>query len=219
MFNCRTALRIDYQKRVRRQALHQICAFGLGCIVRTSQSHFHKWQAVESIQGLLQSSKQPADLVSLRFYDASGNKAEVENGVIVKLQGYEDGEREVMKAVAASAGDDLNDCAIVAAPEVMYDERKKNLDEFINEAGKAVRGYIPRSRNVFSVTKEGFVGGTAPTKGAEVGIGTGGKIDAAGKGLGVCVDVEVVGRYTYYAIKIGKTEAAASTTTTPGQGG
>ncbi len=61
----------------------------------------------------------------LRFYDASGNKAEVENGVIVKLQGYEDGEREVMKAVAASAGDDLNDCAIVAAPEVMYDERKR----------------------------------------------------------------------------------------------
>lgn len=165
---------------------------------------------------LMSGTKQPADLVSLRFYDASGNKAEVENGVIVKLQGYEDGEREVMKAVAASAGDDLNDCAIVAAPEVMYDERKKNLDEFINEAGKAVRGYIPRSRNVFSVTKEGFVGGTAPTKGAEVGIGTDGKIDAAGKGLGVCVDVEVVGRYTYYAIKIGKTESTAASASVGG---
>ena len=165
---------------------------------------------------LMSGTKQPADLVSLRFYDASGNKAEVENGVIVKLQGYEDGEREVMKAVAASAGDDLNDCAIVAAPEVMYDERKKNLDEFINEAGKAVRGYIPRSRNVFSVTKEGFVGGTAPAKGAEVGIGTGGKIDAAGKGLGVCVDVEVVGRYTYYAIKIGKTESTAASASVGG---
>lgn len=165
---------------------------------------------------LMSGTKQPADLVSLRFYDASGNKAEVENGVIVKLQGYEDGEREVMKAVAASAGDDLNDCAIVAAPEVMYDERKKNLDEFINEAGKAVRGYIPRSRNVFSVTKEGFVGGTAPTKGDEVGIGTGGKIDAAGKGLGVCVDVEVVGRYTYYAIKIGKTESTAASASVGG---
>lgn len=165
---------------------------------------------------LMSGTKQPADLVSLRFYNASGNKAEVENGVIVKLQGYEDGEREVMKAVAASAGDDLNDCAIVAAPEVMYDERKKNLDEFINEAGKAVRGYIPRSRNVFSVTKEGFVGGTAPAKGAEVGIGTGGKIDAAGKGLGVCVDVEVVGRYTYYAIKIGKTESTAASASVGG---
>lgn len=45
---------------------------------------------------LMSGTKQPADLVSLRFYDASGNKAEVENGVIVKLQGYEDGEREVM---------------------------------------------------------------------------------------------------------------------------
>ena len=151
-------------------------------------------------------TKQSADLVSLRFYGANGQPAEVENGVIVKLQGYEDGEREVMKAVAATADDDLNECAIVAGVEVMYDERKKNLDEYINEAGKAVRGYIPRSRNIFSVTKEGFVGGTVPTKGAKVGIGAGGKIDAAATGLGVCVDIEVAGRYTYYVIKLGKTE-------------
>ena len=107
---------------------------------------------------LMSGTKQPADLVSLRFYGADGKVAEVENGVIVKLEGYEDGQREVMKAVAAKAGDDLNDCAIVAGVEVMYDERKKNLDEFINEAGKATRGYIPRSRNIFSVTAEGFVG-------------------------------------------------------------
>lgn len=155
---------------------------------------------------LMSGTNQPADLVSLRFYDADGNQAEVENGVIVQLQGYEDGEREVMKAVAASAGADLNECAIVAGVEVMYDERKKNLDEYINEAGKAVRGYIPRSRNIFSVTAEGFVGGTVPEKGAEVGIGEGGKIDAAGTGLGVCADIEVAGRYTYYAIKVAKTE-------------
>nr|WP_290461569.1 hypothetical protein [Acutalibacter muris] len=155
---------------------------------------------------LMSGTKQPADLVSLRFYDASGEVAEVENGVIVKLEGYEDGEREVMKAVAATAGADLNECAIVAGVEVMYDERKKNLDEFINEAGKATRGYISRSRNIFSVTAEGFVGGTVPKKGDKVGIGAGGKIDAAGTGLGECVDVEVAGRYTYYAIKIDKTE-------------
>lgn len=158
---------------------------------------------------LMSGTKNPADLVSLRFYNAEGKQAEVENGVIVALQGYEDGEREVMKAVAASAGSDLNECAIVAGVEVMYDERKKNLDEYINEAGKAVRGYIPRSRNMFAVTKDGFVGGTVPAKGAEVGIGTGGKIDAAGTGLGKCVDIEVAGRYTYYVIKIAKTEASA----------
>lgn len=159
---------------------------------------------------LMSGTTQPADLVSLRFYDGSDEQAEVENGVIVKLQGYEDGEREVMKAVAAASTDDLNDCAIVAGVEVMYDERKKNLDEFINEAGSIVRGYIPRSRNIFSVTKEGFVGGVVPEKGDEVGIGTGGKIDAAGTGLGVCADVEVAGRYTYYAIRIGKTETSAA---------
>lgn len=155
---------------------------------------------------LMSGTKQPADLVSFRFYDAEGNAAEVENGVIVKLEGYEDGEREVMKAVAATAGADLNECAIAAGVEVMYDERKKNLDEYVNEAGKIVRGYIPRSRNIFSVTPEGFVGGTVPTIGAEVGIGEGGKIDAAGTGLGTCVHIEVAGRYTYYAIKIAKTE-------------
>lgn len=156
---------------------------------------------------LMSGTNQPADLVSLRFYNAEDNQAEVENGVIVKLEGYEDGEREVMKAKAASASDDLNECAIVAGVEVMYDERKKNLDEYINEAGKAVRGYIPRSRNVFSVTKDGFVSGIVPTKGADVGIGDGGKIDASGAGLGKCVDIEVAGRYTYYAIKVAKTEA------------
>lgn len=159
---------------------------------------------------LMSGTTQPADLVSLRFYGADGNPAEVENGTIVKLESYEDGEREVMKAVAAKAGDDLNDCAIVASEEVMYDERKKNLDEFINEADAIARGYIPRSRNIFSVTKEGFVGGTVPAKGAAVGIGEGGKLDASGTGFGVCAHIETAGRYTYYAIRIGKTESAAS---------
>lgn len=147
-----------------------------------------------------------ADLVSVRFYDANGEKAAVENGVIVELQGLEDGEREVHKAVAATSASDLNNCAILAAPEVMYDERLYALDDYINEAGKAVRGYIPRSRNMFSLTKEGFIGEAVPAVGAEVGIGEGGKLDASGTGFGVCHAIEVAGRYTYYVIKIGKTE-------------
>lgn len=159
---------------------------------------------------LMSGTKQPADLVSLRFYDGEDAPAAVENGVIAKLEGYEDGQREVYKAVAASATDDLNDCVIVAGVEVMYDERKKNLDEFINEAGSITRGYIPRSRNLFSVTKEGFVSGTVPEVGGEVGIGTGGKIDAAGEGLGTCIAIETAGRYTYYTIRIGKTETTAA---------
>ena len=168
---------------------------------------------------LMSGTKQPADLVSLRFVEASTEEGktvytekEVENGVIVKLLGYEDGQREVMRAVAASATDDLNDCAIVAGVEVMYDERKKNLDEFINEAGKATRGYIPRSRNMFSVTKEGFVNAAPPAAvGTAVGIGANGKISTSvasgATTLGEVVAIETAGRYTYYTIRIGKTEA------------
>lgn len=156
---------------------------------------------------LLAGTKQPSDLVSLRFYNAEDEVAEVENGVIVELKGYEEGQREVMKAVAATSTSKLNDCAIVAAPEVMYDESKHNLDQFINEAGKAVRGYIPRSRNIFSVTKEGFVNAAVPTVGGKVGIGANGKLDASGDGFGECVHIENAGRYTYYAIEIAATEA------------
>ena len=166
---------------------------------------------------LMSGTKQPADLVSLRFCTATTTgsgasavtkytPAEVENGVVVKLIGYEEGQREVMTAVAASSSDDLNECAIVAGVELMYDERKKGLDEYINEAGKATRGYIPRSRNLFSVTKEGFVGGTVPVVGDTIGIGTGGKLDKSGSGFGECVAIETVGRYIFYTIRIGKTE-------------
>lgn len=156
---------------------------------------------------LLSGTDVASDLVSCRVYDGSDNAIAVENGTIVELKGYEDGEREVMKAVLATSSSKLSDCAIIGTEEVMYDERKKNLDEFINEAGSICRGYIPRSRNMFSVTKDGFVGGTVAAKGTEVGIGANGKIDAAGTGFGTIMAVEVAGRYTYYVVKIGNTEA------------
>lgn len=145
-----------------------------------------------------------ADLVSLRVYDTDGETPiEVENGTLVELLGYEDGKREVMKAKLATSSTAATALAIAAAPEVMYDERKKNLDEFINERKAIIRGYIPRSRAMYSVTKEGFVNATPQTTiGGAVGIGTGGKLDASSTGYGTVMAVEIVGRYTYYVIKI-----------------
>ena len=149
---------------------------------------------------LMAGTKNPDQLVSVRYY-ADEAVAEVENGVIVELKGYEDGQREVMKAVAATAESNLADCAVIAAPEVMYDERKKNLDEFINEAGKAVRGYRLPDRNMLALTADGFAG-AAPALNGKVGIGSNGKLDAAKTGFGECVYIETAGRYTYYTIKI-----------------
>lgn len=153
---------------------------------------------------LLSGTKQPADLVSFRFYDGADKQAEVENGVIVELGDYEAGNREIMKAKAATDTSDLDKCAIAAGVELMYDERKRNLDEYINEAGKAVRGFIPRKRNIFSITAEGFVGGTVPTVGGQVGIGADGKLDTAKTGFGECIRIDKAGRYTYYVIRVTK---------------
>ena len=152
---------------------------------------------------LLSGTDIAADLVSVRVYDADDNPIAVENGTIVELKGYEKNQREVMKAVLATASSKIEDCAIIASEEVMYDERKKNLDEFINEAGSICRGYIPRSRNMYAITKEGFVGGTVPSEdNTEVGIGANGKLDTAGTGYGTVMAIEIAGRYTYYVIKI-----------------
>lgn len=156
---------------------------------------------------LMHGSDTGVDLVSVRVYDSDDNPIAVENGAIVELKEYEEGEREVWKGVLASASSKLSDCVVIGSEEVFYDERKKNLDEFINEANSICRGYILRSRNMFSVTKEGFVGGTVPKKGDTVAVGADGKINASGSGLGTVQAVEMAGRYTYYVIRIANTES------------
>lgn len=146
---------------------------------------------------------------SVRMYDSNNKTIDVDNGVIAELSGLETGKREVYKGTFATSDSDLAKCVLIATPEVMYDERKKSLDEFFNPAGLAARGYILRAGNIYSVTKEGFTTGSGttpvvPEKDAEVGIGTGGKLDASGTGFGTCIDINVVGSYTYYAIEVGR---------------
>lgn len=158
---------------------------------------------------LLSGTKQPADLLSVRVYDAEGNMIDAENGVIVKIGALEEGEREVYKATLATANDPLYECAILAGVELMYDERKKSLDEYINEAGKAVRAYIPRTRNMWSITKEGFVNEEVPEVGGAVAIGEGGKLVAAeSDGIGTCIAIEQAGKYVMYVIRNMNTEVA-----------
>ena len=150
----------------------------------------------------LSGTDQRADLLSVRVYDDTDETIAVENGTIVKVGSLEDGEREVYKATPAKSGDALKDCVVLAGVEVMADERKRNLSDFINEKGSIIRAYVLRDRNFFAVTAEGFVDKAVPNKDAEVGIGANGKLDAAGTGFGKCVAVETAGRYTYYVIQI-----------------
>lgn len=150
-----------------------------------------------------------AGLVSVRYMGASGDTATaIENGSVVKIDALEAGEREVYVAKDVAANEALADVVLIAAPEVAYDERIRNFDEFINEAGKAVRGYRFHVGDTFSVTKEALTGAASPKVGDIVELAAGTKMNvvtSATSGstvIGSIIAVEVAGRYTYYVIKV-----------------
>lgn len=123
-------------------------------------------------------TKQGADLVSFK-YQASNVDAPIENGNVVLITDeLVDGDRETFIAKAPAADSPLNKLVLVASSEVLYDERKKNLNEFRNEAGDIARGYhlMGGSNNVFSVTKEAL-DGKAPAVGNVVEAKAGTKLN------------------------------------------
>ena len=148
-----------------------------------------------------------AGLVSVRYMNAEDKAAEIENGCVVKIEELAEGEREIYVAKDVATDDKIKDVVLIAAPEVMYDERLRNLDEFINEAGKAVRGYRLHTGDIFSVTKEALVGAEAPAVGNIVELAAGTKLSVVEAATGATVvgkiiEVEIAGRYTYYVIKV-----------------
>ena len=159
---------------------------------------------------LMSGTDVAADLVSVKYMGAGSTETAIDNGCVVKLAGLMTGEREVWKGVTPAATDALTDIAIIGSEEVMYDERKKNLDEFENEAGAIARGYIPRARNIFSVTADALniASGVTPEVGYVVELMAGVKLNVVSSltsgstKVGTIVAIEKAGRYTYYVIKI-----------------
>ena len=154
-------------------------------------------------------------LVSIKYIVTTGSGASavdtetaIENGNVLKVGPLINGEREIYKGTAPAAGDNIEDIVLVATPELMYDERKHNLDEFINEAGRPARGYKLHTGDVFSVTKEALDGKAKPAVGDKVELKAGTKLNVAASAtsgstqVGTIIAVDVVGRYTYYAIRV-----------------
>lgn len=148
-------------------------------------------------------------LVSIQYMGTDGaTPTAIENGNVLKVGALKTGEREVYVGGAVAAADKISDVVLVASPEVMYDERKRNLDEFINEAGKNCRGYRLHTGDIFSVTKDALDGVTTPAVGNIVELKAGTKLNVADTAtndstvVGKIIAVDVVGRYTYYAIKV-----------------
>lgn len=151
-----------------------------------------------------------SELVSVKYMGANKKIAtEIENGSVLKASELADGEREVFIGEQVSKDTPIREVVLIAAPEVPYDERLRNLDEFINVAGKACRGYRLHSGNIFSLTKEALTGLASPAKGNVVELAdkaTKLNVVAAATAstttVGKIIDVEIAGRYTYYVIKV-----------------
>lgn len=150
-----------------------------------------------------------SELVSVKYMGTAKTTAtEIENGSVLKASELMDGEREVFLGEDVAKDTPIREVVLIAAPEVPYDERLRNLDEFINPAGKACRGYRLHSGNMFSVTKEALTGLASPAKGNIVELAAGTKLNVAASAtsgattVGKIIDVEIAGRYTYYVIKI-----------------
>lgn len=148
-------------------------------------------------------------LESVKYMGAGSTATAIDNGNVVKLDGsLMTGEREIKKGVTPAASDALDAIVLIASPEVMYDERKRNLDEFQNEAGKVCRGYHLHSGDIFSVTKDALDGVATPAVGNVVELKAGIKLNVAASAtggstvVGKIIAVDVVGRYTYYVIQV-----------------
>ena len=148
-------------------------------------------------------------LESVKYMGANGaTPTEIENGNVLKVGALLTGEREIKVGSAVAASDELDDIVLVASPEVLYDERVRDLDQFINKAGRIVRGYHLHSGDIFSVTKAGLAGVAAPAVGNVVELAAGTKLNVAASAtsgstqVGTIIAIDVVGRYTYYVIQV-----------------
>lgn len=149
-----------------------------------------------------------ADLVSVR-YMANGNPAAIDNGCVVVVGDLEDGSREIRKATAPAKDSAKAAIALIASPEVIYDERLQgDLANFENEAGVAARGYLlEKPHQVFAVTGDVLDGGEARIKGAVVELQAGVKLLAAASNtsgstqIGEIIDVFTQRGKTFYAIE------------------
>jgi hypothetical protein len=132
-------------------------------------------------------TKVPSLIKSAKYMGADGATAtKIENGRFVVIGGLMDGEREVHVAKDVAETDTM--VGLVCTPEVLYDEKKDSLMDFINEAGEVIRVMLLQKGDIFSVADDT----TANDKADEtVGVLT-----------AKYIQTEVCGRLTYKVMEI-----------------
>lgn len=129
---------------------------------------------------------------------------EIQNGSVVQFT--DEIEPDLYKAVDVKANTPLKDVVILATPEIMYDERKKNLHEFINEAGDNATGFIPNVNDIFAITEEGLDGTPKVGNIVELQAGntmkTGTTATANATKVGSIIGTRIINGDTYYRVRV-----------------
>lgn len=149
-----------------------------------------------------------ADLVSVR-YMVGNTPTAIDNGSVVEVGALEANAREVRKATAPKKDSAKAAIALIASPEVIYDEHLQNdLGNFENEANAVSRGYLlEKPHQIFAVTGEVLDGSTARIVGAVVELQNSTKLLAAATNtqgstkIGEIIEVFTKKGKTYYAIE------------------
>ena len=160
---------------------------------------------------LMTGTRVEADLRHVKYMVDGANDTStptaIDNGCVLKLDGLLS--RGVWKGVAPAANTALKDVVWVATPELLYDERVKNLDAFFNEAGDVLRCYILHENDIFGVTADALSAAAAIAVGDVVELQAGTKlkvVKSATSGstvVGKVIAIETAGKYTYNVIKVG----------------
>ena len=128
--------------------------------------------------------------------------ADADNGNIVAIEGLAAGEAEVYTVKQPTATTELGKLALVKAPEVMADERLRNLGDFYNKNGQIVRAYLFEPGDTFRLTKEGIAG--SPTVGHVVEAQAGYKLkDAASPTSNTVVGTIIAQEGDYFVVRVG----------------
>lgn len=149
-----------------------------------------------------------ADLVSVR-YMVGDTPTAIDNGSVVEVGAFEANSREVRKATAPEKDSAKAAIALIASPEVIYDEHLQNdLGNFENEANAVSRGYLlEKPHQIFAVTGEVLDGSAARIVGAVVELQDSTKLLAAATQtqgstkIGEIIEVFTKKGKTYYAIE------------------
>lgn len=136
----------------------------------------------------------------------------IENGCVVTLGALI--EQDLWEAVVATSSSNPQELVLVTSPEMLYDDRLKQLSDFRNEAGVNCTGMLLQKNDIFSITREGFAGTTEPVVGNYVGIGTDGKLSLSasapsGVKIGKIIDVKIRNHVKFYGVLVDCTATAS----------